>query len=125
MGKNMILKFLTEKTKLNRYFKLPIRKSFNILKRMKKIQVITENNQHLELFFSSLFVTMFYTCVILNYQHKLFKRLIFLNFVLCSIVCVMCQCCNEASKIFVQRSIFVFSFGSFSDAEESLKLRRF
>ena len=42
-----------------------------------------------------------------------------------------CQCCNEASKIFkaskifVRRSIFVFIFGSFSDAEESSKLRRF
>ena len=35
------------------------------------------------------------------------------------------QCCNEASKIFVWRSIFVFIFGSFSDAEESSKLRRF
>ena len=41
------------------------------------------------------------------------------------------QCCNEAlmifeaSKIFVRRSIFVFIFGSFSDAEESSKLRRF
>ena len=38
------------------------------------------------------------------------------------------QCCNEASnifeasKIFVQRSIFVFIFGSFSDAKESSKL---
>merc|ERR1711873_359233 len=35
------------------------------------------------------------------------------------------QCCNEASKIFVRRSIFVFIFSSFSDAKESLKLRRF
>ena len=31
----------------------------------------------------------------------------------------------EAPKIFVQRSIFVFIFSSYSDAEESLKLRRF
>ena len=41
------------------------------------------------------------------------------------------QSCNKASKIFeaseifVQRSIFVFIFGSLSDAEESSKLRRF
>ena len=30
----------------------------------------------------------------------------------------------EASKIFFQRSIFVFIFGSFSEAEESSKLQR-
>ena len=43
----------------------------------------------------------------------------------------MYQCCNEASKIFeaskiiVQRLIFIFIFGQFSETKESLELRRF
>jgi len=34
-----------------------------------------------------------------------------------------CQCCNEASKIFSRRSVFVF--GPFQIVKESSKLQRF